>query len=1519
MKNSNFKKVLALVLSLAMVLSVCLTGFAVSAETAEVDLSYCVVNDTAMKTWRADHEKMALANYDGKTVYRIAPQKGNIGLLPFSSKVELTAEQSASVNTVAYYIANEIGSDLELRFQYYGSNGTYNAFLGGGYAYLLDANSGDILPIYSNDGYFVIPAGFKGYIIYDISNADNYGVGDWDDAEGNPVKAVDAFKDNCFKPLMLRANYTEDMIGKAWYVGDLTVSTKAVEDFAKQLSGLKVVSFNFNTASVKSYELDEAMNFWNGNGKLGSDVNGRAEIVDFGGLEGKGSKFTVANASGGNDGKLAIRNDFVTAKGTDLPFAIDKAKGIKFDIVKEGNLDFSIAFNSNKDTLASTIYSVTEDGVVTIGDNIPLNFKGTVYYIFDEKAVNVGKSEENAVTWADYINSKTGDFDMSVYCGDHAGGTKIKVGDTCTVGGFGFIYDSASVVAYIEELKATVPDENIVFADCNQFVTRGNNTATAIFDADSSDYSAIRISVTEGKVPTGYVDISTKAPIIKPEKATAITFKLETPIYISNNGTTKQKIRVLLNKDKEFNYVEKDIILVDKDGIVTTATVNTTAEEYRQGFEIPLGFNGTVILPLEADSFAKITSAAYGDATAQVTGKTSFSDYVNEKGLSQISLYLSERYNLSSKNIFDISDFTVVYDDLDTYKSELSAKNADVYNHSYCINASGGGGWAANGYAVYNMFQGVAIGPYTANADGVRYNDTYKHFDGTNGKVMVMVNGNTKTAATPGIRMDYISNYLSTVDFSRATAFSYWVSVPNAGAGKKYSIIPKFINDNTILNCTAYAVSDDGKTVIKSDTGIFELSGFTGTVYHILDENATVTYDNVKYSWADWYKIVDDKKKETNPTGNFRPYISRNFSDIWTEELPLEFFMDDIRFHFNDANALSYASKIVAAQAAEDEARANANSGELFNDLAVYDKNYVGSYSSIFNGFKNPEGVVYNTVFDASIDTENVAPGAKTSLKFSRNENEDDEGVKQLWIRNHTNLTKEQLINKEAAVYWVKVPEGEELGLAHGFNNANGYIKTNTTTYNTLTGEVEILTSSSFKIKGGFEGYVIMPLKGAWYGNHDNSITPTYEELLDAGISFYYYISYNSRINVNNFWLGDYRFVDSITEFMEKIGAETNPGDINNDGEVDVRDTVRLKKYNADNTTPIAYTNADIDANGLIDTASELIASRKQNLDVDYVVAEKDVSLVDYPDIMVGFYHGDYGVWDYYAGDIAPESDVLNTYTSHDMYSLTQMKQNGGAAWMYISKTFAGEPVFGTKDGGYDNAATEINEAWKTALDDAINVCKAKGVWNQIVGFHTEEILMTASKYMSQTQYATMTKYLRDTYGKRVLAILSTYEVMGKEDYAAGPIPAANPETYANVTDIGFDKYHIDTDAEKESFISIFNSLKEKTGNRTDVKYWLLPTTYCGKTAEGEPSRTDESIATEVAWFDDLFANTDLIPESQRGGILFYTFRTFYDGGYDYPVSAGNFGSFGLDKLMSEYNYTLTAKAIADMAAKYVK
>ncbi|MBE6808426.1 MAG: hypothetical protein E7524_03045 [Ruminococcaceae bacterium] len=1529
MKNFNFKKVLALVLSLAMVLSVCLTGFAVSAETAEVDLSYCIVNDTAMKSWRADHENMALANYDGKTVYRIAPQKAKAGLLPFSSKVELTAEQAASVNTVAYYVANEIGSDLELGFQYYGSNGTYNAFLGAGYIYFLDADNGDILPIKSNNGYYRIPAGVKGYIIYDISNADNYGVGDWEDAEGNPVKSVDAFKDNCFKPLMLRANYTEDMIGKAWYVGDLTVSTKTVEDFAKYVSGADVISYNFNTASVRSYELDEAMNYWNGNGKFDTTSNGHAEIVDFDGLEGKGSKFTIAKVAA-NDGKVAIRNDFVQTRGSGLPFAIEKAKGIRIELKKTGDVGFFLAFNSNKDTFAGTYYLVSDSGVVSTAATVPANFCGTAYLVFDEKAVMVGKSADNAVTWEEYINSKTGDYNLSTYSG--AGGA---VGDSITFGSFSFIYDTTA----IDEI---MNPKNPVFIDGTRdytgwFRPKNGYTTTAtqysrmtserindkfVFTMAPKGLTAVEQNSDYLYFTSGNATKDGNYTVANPENVNGISFEIKveglpdgafkaiTPHLVGSNKPG------FLGSMKAISYdgtvvatYETTAVRVDDDPETAGGTLES--KNQKSSLMVPNGFEGIIIMEFDNDA---LVVDSYGASAGDKV--YSFEEYITSvnsgviKSMSDIGgFYTSTGGALYTNNLPDVKvtydTFRLIYDDIDTYVADYSS---DI-NISKRAAAKAEADKAAALAEREEMLTGTHIISNLSGANGntsstgTNYKSAIEYVandseDGYAARMTFALANYEKEDGTTADSNPQVYNVVNTagLDLRNVVAFTYRANIVTPNNKPFYITYQLNAQQNGLRATGIYLVSDSGEiTKYNSSTGFNQ--NFTGTVVVMIDRdlavNATWGSTAGEHSWTEFLELYSSK---TSVIDRFNFWVT--YSGAVADYEGTYFDFDDIAVVYGDNPII----KTINDQLDTDK---------YFANYAAPNSKAFGQYSSLVADYAGKYGT--GGVYTASMTTtSNGAP----AFKFTDNGVEHrTDGAYEFNIANASTLTADEINAKEALVYYVKI-EGGNVPLSANFGSAYP-VKTSYIAYDINTKESMLLTGSK-TLGDGFEGYIIIPLKNAIVGK-DGAEMSFADYINNVGFKGLYYYMWGTSVKATEFVFGGHQFVDSLSVFMAEIGAETTPGDANNDTVVDVRDMVRLKKFNADAKTLLAYHNADIDNNGFIDTAAELIASRKQNLGVKFEAPELDYSLAKYPDVMVGFYHGDYGVWDYYASDVAAESNVLNAYTSLDMYALSQMKQNGGTGWMYISKTFAGEPVFGTKDGGYDNAATEINEAWKTALDDAINEYKAQGVWNQVVGFHTEEVLMTASKYMSQSQYATMTKYLRDTYGKRVLAVLSVYEVVGNPDFEAGPIPAATPETYAYVTDIGFDKYGIDTDDEKTAFTNTFNAMKENTGNRADVKYWVLPTTYCGKTAEGTPARTDASIAEEIAWFDDFFANTDLIPESQRGGILFYTFRTFYDGGYDYPVSAGNFGSFGLDKLMSEYNYTLTAKAIADMAAKYVK
>lgn len=55
------------------------------------------------------------------------------------------------------------------------------------------------------------------------------------------------------------------------------------------------------------------------------------------------------------------------------------------------------------------------------------------------------------------------------------------------------------------------------------------------------------------------------------------------------------------------------------------------------------------------------------------------------------------------------------------------------------------------------------------------------------------------------------------------------------------------------------------------------------------------------------------------------------------------------------------------------------------------------------------------------------------------------------------------------------------------------------------------------------------------------------------------------------------------------VALKIIPGDINGDGEVDVRDLVRIKKYFAKATTDIVVENSDLDGNGSVENADMVI------------------------------------------------------------------------------------------------------------------------------------------------------------------------------------------------------------------------------------------------------------------------------------------------------------------------------------------
>ena len=1502
MKNTNLKKVLAIVLSLAMMLSVCTMGFTANAEDA-VDLSYYVINDTTMKAWRNDNQSMALASYEGNTVYRISPQAKSTGQFNFASKADLS--DYSTVNSLSYYLANDTGTDLQIRYQYYANDGADVAFFNG-YVYLMDGATGEMLPVLAKTGYFTVPAGFKGYVIYDLSQSDRYGnarIKNGTDENGETIwdtskTTVDLVKEELFKKLSVFAQYTDAMVGKAWYIGDLAVSTQTVEELAKSLSGAKVIAYNFNMASIRRMDADENIMFWgtkfDNDGT--ADNNAFPTIVDYGTLEGKGSQFTNVDAAAGNVSSVIIRDSFWATNGTDLPFAIEKAKALKIDIKMTGDIGFHPCVNGEPNKINGIYYYVSNSGIVTTSEtcNPPADFEGSLYVVFNEEnGVGANYNTVNS-SWETFVSAIEGSFGMTIYSSH---GT---VGDTITFGGFSFIYDTTDFEANIT--PEVIAKTNPVLFDGTTLPMKwsgdGDLSTSQVGDWDinivDGKYVASRIAdSTDGLANCLYLNdrgLSQALPgDIDVNAITGFSFEFKVP----DDGNT-HTLKICLEYVNAGTYCG-GITAINKDGTIA-ATRNYAWNG--AAITLPAGFDGIIVMRDDTSYNRSYYNGYYYNGTGHVT----FADYYAARGnvFKGISLFVgtSGTYEIGvSEYVYD--NFRALTEDFNTYIANVQSDYVAAIKVEAEKVANTDGGYIVNDFSGVNNntlsisnvgVSNVVDTSYVTDEDGTAYAGQIKF----------------STSPASGQRRLTFNTNTGDLDVSKVVGFTYKINVTNPGNFAVNSGHQVNGQANAITNPTVYIINDETGEITKG-TEFTNNSTFKGTVVVLFGEDVAVTggyadsSSDPTYTWSEFVaakgSITDIGLWLSDRAVSEKIYAEdgTTVTSVVLTEACANFAMeiDDLAFVYSE-------NPIVK------EIAARYDTEKYFVPINDLTRTTFTEYNSFTNHTGRYSGYTHTAPFTPTIDS-SVNNPAGVAYKFTRVETT-DLTTREFKIKNRSTLTKDELKEKEAIAYWVKVPEGETLGLSKVLGGESDVVYTSVMTYDVVTGETQLIAGGADLILSGFEGYVIIPLQNALIGKPGTAYGEltgpiSYDDFIDAkGISqLYFYMAGGAYKNITTaFWMGEFQFVDSISDFFAEIGAETVAGDANGDLVVDIRDLVRLKKFNADAKTAIAYQNADIDNNGLIDTAADLIASRKQMVDVDFTV-EKEASLVEYPDVFVGFYHGDYGTWDYYASDIAAESDVLNTYTGLDMYTLAQLKENGGASWFYLSRSRDGEPVFGTKDGGYDSAATELNDAWKAALDADIQQIKDAKLWNQVAGFHTEEILSNGT--MTQAQYAAMTQYLRETYGKRILAVLSVSEVN-----------AATPEAYANVTDIGYDRYGTD----KETLTTEITALKTNIGDRTDIKYWVLPTAYCGKNDDGTPSRTDESLAAEINMFAEVFADTTLIPEDQRGGILFYTFRTFYDGGYDYVVSAGNSGSFGLDLLLRDYDYTLTAQAIADMAAKYV-
>ncbi len=1723
--KTSFKKVLALVLAFAMVLSVCTMSFTASAEAA--DLSYYVMNDATADNGWENGSSVATRAYGDRSVYRIAPQSAITSQIGFKNDLgSLTADDLATVNTLSFYVKNETGAPLTYTYKYFTEHynteveprewlGADNAMFKDGYVYLIGTDEAEIVPIkLGSNGKLTLPAKFEGYVIYDLSDSANYGIASLStkekDEEGNIIydttkTVVDVIKAS-FPTMNMYVGNTEAMFTKAWYVDDIAISTKTVEELAKYLTNDDMVSYNFNMASSGSLDANESAVFWgNRYANLNTDDNGaRPDIVDYDdGIDGKGLKFTVANRSGASIGGIVIRDSFVATRGTDLPFAIDKAVGMKYEVTTEGYHDVSLRIAGESNTIGGTRYFVFEDGTVMYEPGgIPANFKGTVYHIFDEKTI------KGETTWADFINARTNDkLSLTPYVS--VNGT--SEGATITYGGFDFIYDAEPIVAAFakEETK------NPVVLDGNEFPHQWSNAAYSSFDQNWTVYGSKEITaVYKGTNTTRHwlvfndsaINIELDAANVK-----GFSFKLKTPA----NGTTTLDIDMAGSNEQPFYGI---MYAIDKYGeIVASVDAVKTGTSNNSKLTLPAGFEGIIVMDAAGEgafcagwngatkyaSYAEFYAAkkfkgvrlGLANSAGYVVGETTYvyddltviydtvEDYIADYQAScpEAESYMIYDGSKAPRNPYR-NDWTMSYGDNYTavfngsytgtganqhflrfddsttkqldfdvtkvkgwsfkfkvpndgythqFTMNMQWENADVYrglmyaidkggktvasrsyrwdggvtlklpsgfdghivlvddvgtNHAYVKGYVGGG--SETTYATFAEFyeargglygftfrmglrleaDGKTTVPFEEGVSTYEYDDlkavtqdmtTYMaelsaklaaefkanseadaHNDGYIVNDLSGVNGNTagiyslgnannvdisygRNIKTRSVGANIVFNEYhpnggqkdhnmavvnkAGLDLSKIAGISYRLDInnpENVGVAWDYQINEQA---NSMKDIVAYAISDDGE-ITKFNGKVTFSKEFHGKLVVLFNTEgiavSRAAWDNVTdpgdYTWKDFVSKFGFKNIRMwfNATGTLQmedvQETNEDGETVTVSKLTgaySEFLMkyDNLAVLYEDADILESIK----------ESTDTTKYINAANSIAS-----LGQYSSAVT---YPAGAFDDTApYDVEIaPMDNLPTG--TAFKFTRNANAWVAG-RQLFVGNYSTLTADEIKSLDALVYWVKVAEGEKLNLTRIIGGEGKTVQTSTLMYDTVKKEFTMVggTDGANNVISGFEGYVIIPLKNAYI--KDTKFSEAYGSIFTSLYPYFYFSNSWDGYTATEWYLGDVRAVKSLDDFYMEIGAETTPGDLNNDNETDLRDVVRLKKYNADPKTTIAYQNADVDGNGLVEAAAELIASKKQSIDVEYKAPEKDVSLVEYPDTFVGLYHSGYGDWDSIYGDVIAEDKILNMYSSTDFYTLAQLKEKGGNTWFYLSESYGGEPVFAKLDENgkkvYDREATEINEDYKTALDNAVKQLKSLGLWNVVLGFTDEEILMgDQTTGMTQAQFAIWTKYLTETYGKRFNACLSTYEVNGgthkDKEGNSYVTTAANAETYKYVTDIGYDWYT----GTLEQHQTMFNSLKTNIGDRTDIKYWFYPTAYSPVKTDGTLSWTDAYIAEQIGIFDTMFQS---IPEAQRGGLYFYTWSDWSS-------------SVGLESLIKTHGYTATRDALIAVASKYAK
>ena len=325
-------------------------------------------------------------------------------------------------------------------------------------------------------------------------------------------------------------------------------------------------------------------------------------------------------------------------------------------------------------------------------------------------------------------------------------------------------------------------------------------------------------------------------------------------------------------------------------------------------------------------------------------------------------------------------------------------------------------------------------------------------------------------------------------------------------------------------------------------------------------------------------------------------------------------------------------------------------------------------------------------------------------------------------------------------------------------------------------------------------------------------------------------------------------------------------GDVNYDGEIDIRDLVRAKKVIVGITGDYSVKATDIVIDEKFD-ALDLSALRGILLNA----SSKKKS-----DIGFGYFGANLSTNNAYADTQEMlENGVANTFFASDSYSLSQLNKNGGGAWVDVYSIYSKAVSAKTED--------EIAQ-WKADFDAKVANLKATGYWEAVNGWYLDEPT-NHNAVLAISEYAVK-------YGKRFFVCYmagsvapnnTTINHPNSDHYVADGI---TEETTKYLTDIAYDLYW--NPAQNVSLYEDINAEMHSRLGNNKPKIWHVTFTALSASALTNTPEANKALC------DSMIANLNtmynfLKEEENKGGLLCYS--------YDKPSYPGQYGLFQINEM----------------------